>query len=184
MQYWKKNLADHWRTLNFSRHGFMSGVGFPDSLHEMISIVPLVAAEVGCISLSVTCRSQIASTDYAFNELHPPAGISLSKPTLQGAKRSISRRRFILKQMSRISGTNYPSEMSDLPRLLWRSLIIDLCSTLSAGVNAELDTNIKWHGVYATLVYTLLPKLCKHRSFGVFFFSLSEATAMNAGMRH
>lgn len=29
----------------------MSAVGFPDSLHEMISIVPLVAAEVGCISV-------------------------------------------------------------------------------------------------------------------------------------
>lgn len=76
----EKKIADHWRTLNFSRHGFMSGVGFPDSLHEMISIVPLVAAEVGCISLCVTCRSQIASTEnmHLMNFIHQQASHCLS----------------------------------------------------------------------------------------------------------
>lgn len=74
----------------------MSGVGFPDLLHEMISIVPLVAAEVGRNSLCVTYRSQSASTEnmHLMNFIHQQA---LSKPTLQGAKRSISSRRFVLK---------------------------------------------------------------------------------------
>lgn len=58
----------------------MSGVGFLDSLHEMISIVPLVAAEVGCISLCVTCRSQIASTEnmHLMNFFHQQASHCLS----------------------------------------------------------------------------------------------------------